>query len=393
MDYNDYRIVRLIQRDLLGGLTNEEREELERWIGNAARNARFYREVKDSQEIGARFAIYDKERKEQLLRRFEKRIGHKRSRRVGRRVLKYAAVVMLPLICVCIGVKLLEKEQKADVAIVSGILQGGVEIALSSDGNQELMEKTGGRIINSGGGIMYSRDSGVIGKQEYNVLRTERGGEYSVELSDGTRVKINAATSLRYPVTFDREKREVYLSGEAYFEVEKDTDRPFYVVTDAMRIRVYGTSFNVNTYGEKVQTVLVKGRIGIQGKNSSWEYEVNPSELAEFGRDGKFVGIRKVDTEMYTGWKDGVLIFENESLEHIMNVLALWYDVDVVFQNPELKQYNFGGYLKKYENIDVILDAISRIVGVTFVVKDKTVTVQKQETGNDCSISCVIDRT
>ena len=162
MDYNDYRIVRLIQRDLLGGLTNEEREELERWIGNAARNARFYREVKDSQEIGARFAIYDKERKEQLLRRFEKRIGHKRSRRVGRRVLKYAAVVMLPLICVCIGVKLLEKEQKADVAIVSGILpggvkatlqiEGGVEIALSSDGNQELMEKTGGRIINSGGG-------------------------------------------------------------------------------------------------------------------------------------------------------------------------------------------------------------------------------------------------
>ena len=322
MDYNDYRIVRLIQRDLLGVLTNEEREELERWIGNAARNARFYREVKDSQEIGARFAIYDKERKEQLLRRFEKRIGHKRSRRVGRRVLKYAAVVMLPLICVCIGVKLLKKEQKADVAIVSGILpggvkatlqiEGGVEIALSSDGNQELMEKTGGRIINSGGGIMYSRDSGVIGKQEYNVLRTERGGEYSVELSDGTRVKINAATSLRYPVTFDREKREVYLSGEAYFEVEKDTDRPFYVVTDAMRIRVYGTSFNVNTYGEKVQTVLVKGRIGIQGKNSSWECEVNPSELAEFGRDGKFVGIRKVDTEMYTGWKDGVLIFENE---------------------------------------------------------------------------------
>ncbi len=385
MDSNDNRIVRLIQKDLLEILADEEREELNRWIGSSARNARFYREIKSSNEMGKRFAMYDRERKKQLLQRFEKRIGHKRSPRMRRMVLKYVAAIMLPLICIFVGVKMTEKEvdMVATSVILPGgakavlLLAGGQEIALSPGENREIAEKTGGRVINSGEGIVYSQDSGVVRNQEYNVLRTERGGEYSVVLSDGTRVKINAATSLRYPVAFDREKREVYLSGEAYFEVEKDADRPFYVVTDAMRIRVYGTSFNVNTYGEKVQTVLVRGKIGIQGKNSSGEYEVQPSELAEFDRDGKFVGIRKVDTEMYTGWKDGVLIFENESLEHIMDVLALWYDVDVVFKDPELKQYNFGGYLKKYEDVDVILNAISRIVGVTFVVKGKTVTVQK----------------
>lgn len=387
MDNNDYRIVELIQRDLLGMLTNKERELLDQWIEISPRNALLYREIKEGHGVDARFRASDKNRKKQLLQRFEKRIGHKHPRRVVMSVLKYAAMIVLPLACVFIGMNLLNKEKAPEVVVSSTILPGGTKATLQLEGGQEILlmpgkddeivEKTGGRITSSIGGIVYNRDVASEQEPEYNVLRTERGGEYSVVLSDGTKVKINAATSLRFPVVFDSEKREVYLSGEAYFEVEKDTDRPFYVITDAMKIRVYGTSFNVNTYGDKIQTVLVQGRIGIQGIASPKEYEVRPSELAEFNREGKFVGIRKVDVEAYVGWKDGVLIFENESLEHIMDVLALWYDVDIVFRNPELKEYNFGGYLKKYENIDVILDAISRIVGVKFVVKDKTVTVQK----------------
>lgn len=387
MDNNDYRIVELIQRDLLGMLTNEERELLDQWIEISPRNARLYREIKEGYDVDARFRASDKNRKKQLLQRFEKRIGHKRPRRVVMSVLKYAAMIVLPLACVFIGMNLLNKEKTPEVVASSTILPGGTKATLQLEGGQEILlmpgkddeivEKTGGRITSSTEGIVYNRDVASEQEPEYNVLRTERGGEYSVVLSDGTKVKINAATSLRFPVVFDSEKREVYLSGEAYFEVEKDTGRPFYVITDAMKIRVYGTSFNVNTYGDKIQTVLVQGRIGIQGIASPKEYEVRPSELAEFNREGEFIGIKKVDVETYVGWKDGVLIFENESLEHIMDVLALWYDVDIVFRDPELKEYNFGGYLKKYENIDVILDAISRIVGVKFVVKDKTVTVQK----------------
>ncbi len=387
MDNNDYRIVELIQRDLLRMLTNEERELLDQWMEISPRNALLYREIKEGHGVDARFRASDKNRKKQLLQRFEKRIGHKHPRRVVMSVLKYAAMIVLPLACVFIGMNLLNKEKAPEVVVASTVLPGGTRATLQLEGGQEILlvpgkddeivEKTGGRITSSIGGIVYNRDVASEQEPEYNVLRTERGGEYSVVLSDGTKVKINAATSLRFPVVFDSEKREVYLSGEAYFEVEKDTDRPFYVITDAMKIRVYGTSFNVNTYGDKIQTVLVQGRIGIQGIASPKEYEVRPSELAEFNREGEFVGIRKVDVEAYVGWKDGVLIFENESLEHIMDVLALWYDVDIVFRDPELKEYNFGGYLKKYENIDVILDAISRIVGVKFVVKDKTVTVQK----------------
>lgn len=387
MDNNDYRIVELIQRDLLGMLTNEERELLDQWMEISPRNALLYREIKEGHGVDARFRASDKNRKKQLLQRFEKRIGYKHPRRVVMSVLKYAAMIVLPLACVFIGMNLLNKEKAPEVVVASTVLPGGTRATLQLEGGQEILlvpgkddeivEKTGGRITSSIGGIVYNRDVASEQEPEYNVLRTERGGEYSVVLSDGTKVKINAATSLRFPVVFDSEKREVYLSGEAYFEVEKDTDRPFYVITDAMKIRVYGTSFNVNTYGDKIQTVLVQGRIGIQGIASPKEYEVRPSELAEFNREGEFVGIRKVDVEAYVGWKDGVLIFENESLEHIMDVLALWYDVDIVFRDPELKEYNFGGYLKKYENIDVILDAISRIVGVKFVVKDKTVTVQK----------------
>ena len=108
----------------------------------------------------------------------------------------------------------------------------------------------------------------ATGKTEYNVLEVPRGGEYTVTLSDGTVVYLNSGSELRYPVAFGVERRDVFLSGEGYFEVAKDAKRPFFVNADKLKIRVYGTSFNVNTYNlANVETVLVEGKIGIQETN------------------------------------------------------------------------------------------------------------------------------
>lgn len=195
-------------------------------------------------------------------------------------------------------------------------------------------------------------------------------------LSDGTKVYLNAASELKYPVQFDSKKRQVHLSGEAYFEVTRDTNRPFYVVTDAVRVKVYGTEFNVNTYGVGgTQTTLVSGKVGIRGKSSGREYMMEPSQLAEFDVNGEFKGIRNVNVGTYTAWKEGFFVFENEGLEDILNRLARWYDVDVFYGSEKVKGYHFTGHMEKYEDVEIILNAISKMVGVHFTIKDRTIVI------------------
>ena len=224
-------------------------------------------------------------------------------------------------------------------------------------------------------GMVYPEQV-AMGKAEYNVLEVPRGGEYTVTLSDGTVVYLNSGSELRYPVAFGAERRDVFLSGEGYFEVAKDAERPFFVNADKLKIRVYGTSFNVNTYNiANVETVLVEGKIGIQGNNA--EYTVKPGQLALYNREKGTMEIRDVDVRPYVAWKEHEFMFDNESLEEIMNTLSLWYDVDVFFQTASLKQLHFTGHLGRYEEVSHILDAISGVTQVKFSVKGRTIIVME----------------
>ena len=167
------------------------------------------------------------------------------------------------------------------------------------------------------------------------------------------------------------------MSGEAYFEVTKDLNRPFYVVMDRIQVRVYGTSFNVNTHQEKgIETVLVEGKVGIK-TFAAGEYVLKPGELACFDRKSGTVEIRDVDARQYTAWTRGIFTFEEETLEQIMATLSLWYDVDIFYTNEQLKELHFTGHVKRYEKIDNILRAIKSAVGVTFAVEGKEIWISK----------------
>ena len=145
-----------------------------------------------------------------------------------------------------------------------------------------------------------------------------------------------------------------------------------------MKIKVYGTSFNVNThYAGLVQTVLVEGKIGISTPASEVEYKVMPGELALYRSENKTVDINDVDVRPYVAWKDRVFMFENMSLENIMTTLSLWYDVDVFYQTSSLRNLHFTGHLGRYEDITTILDAISEVTRVEFFVKGRTVIVSE----------------
>ena len=187
-----------------------------------------------------------------------------------------------------------------------------------------------------------------------------------------------SASRLLYPVIFDVKERKVYLSGEAYFEVTKDPKRPFFEEMEGVEVRVYGTSFNINTHQKgNIQTVLVKGSIGVKVLASGMESVITPGQMAEFKQGNAKVDVKDVNVAVYTDWKDGIFRFENQRLEDILTVLSNWYKV-YDFKNTEsVKELHFSGYMERYKDVSVILEAITLSTGVTFSVQGKTIIVSK----------------
>ena len=370
---------------LSGAITDEEKQELQQWLDASLKNKALFDRVKNNRHFGSKYKAFKSINHDAAFERFEKRVGVKSHVRYS--WLKYAAIFLLPL---SLGVFLLlnTTKTKIEVPIMAKIVPGeakatlvladGQFVNLQKDSVWDITVSPGASATSSRQGIDYSKVNVKEKSVRYNTLKTPRGGEFNITLSDGSVVHLNSATELKYPVVFDEEKREVHVSGEAYFEVKKEEKRPFYVVVDGMRIRVYGTSFNVNTQREGfVQTVLVEGSVGIMAEGMDEECRMSPSQLAEYNKERSLIEVKEVDVESYVAWKDGFFVFEDESLEQIMNTLSVWYDVDVFYVNPQLKGLHFTGHMRRYDQIDNILKAIGSAVGVTFSVKDRSIWVSK----------------
>ena len=378
MKHYDEYIIQLIQLYLVGDLCGEEKVKLEEWVSQDPSHEKLFKEICDEKSVAHDFGIYENVNKDAA---WEKVIvkGNIKQKNYPRRLgwYKFVAAVMIPLMVVAAGYFIRETKP--------GTEQKGTELASIEPGKSKaILRLADNRVIEitreqetrfDVAGMVYPEQV-AMGKAEYNVLEVPRGGEYTVTLSDGTVVYLNSGSELRYPVAFGAERRDVFLSGEGYFEVAKDAERPFFVNADKLKIRVYGTSFNVNTYNiANVETVLVEGKIGIQGNNA--EYTVKPGQLALYNREKGTMEIRDVDVRPYVAWKEHEFMFDNESLEEIMNTLSLWYDVDVFFQTASLKQLHFTGHLGRYEEVSHILDAISGVTQVKFSVKGRTIIVME----------------
>lgn len=186
----------------------------------------------------------------------------------------------------------------------------------------------------------------------YNTLEVPRGGEYDLVLEDGTRVWLNADSRLKYPVVFPGSERRVMLEGEAYFEVARDTNRPFLVETGVQSLRVLGTAFNVCAYPDEpdIYTTLVHGSVALSTGGQGHECVLVPGEQAVCHvHNGSFT-VGKVDVSQVAAWKKGLFVFENQNLEQIMLKLARWYNVTVFFRNEAAKTIEFRGNLPKYSN-------------------------------------------
>ena len=210
-------------------------------------------------------------------------------------------------------------------------------------------------------------------KPVYNKVETPRGGEYALLLSDGTKVHLNAMTSLRFPVTFDNGPRKVELEGEAYFEVCK-TGQPFIVCTQGMQVEVLGTTFNISAYPqEEYQTTLVNGSVKVNTETGE-SCILKPSQQATISLGNSSIQIRMVDAGFYTSWIKGKIHFKDQRLEDIMKILSRWYDMEVIFANEKIKDLRFGCNVDRYSEITPFVRLLEETQKVHVKVNNKTIT-------------------
>ena len=380
-------VSQLIVKDLQGCISPEEKVMLDKWLEESSENREIYHRVQGR---------VNREERQRIIRKLNKRAAWERVDRntkkyrhpILRRCMKYAATIVLPLFMVGVGFYLIrDKEEIHPVAEMVKISPGvtkaelvladGHKVVLGTETIDSLVSEEGVNIVKDGNGVSYlgNKEEGDLA---YNIMRVPRGGEFKVRLQDGTLVYMNSETELKYPVRFVGKERRVYLSGEAYFEVQRDTTKPFIVVMNGNEVRVLGTEFNVRSYeDEKCQfTTLVAGKVLLTTHDHRC-IELLPNEQGIVDPQGD---IRKeqVDVALYTAWKDGNFVFRKQSLEHIMEIVERWYDLKVTFEDEWCKQVSFSGNVERYDDFSKLAEMLEATGSVKFRIKNNEIYVTKR---------------
>lgn len=259
-------------------------------------------------------------------------------------------------------------------------LANGEEISLTAQNRRYITTPEGNLIQQDSIGHLYIHAVGSNHQKQTanldNAVWVPQGGEYHLTLSDGTEVWLNAETELKFPTRFSGDKRIVELTGEAYFEVTHNASKPFIIRTDGINVKVLGTSFGVRSYQEEntIFTTLVSGSVEVQGTHEN--VRLTPSHQAVFNKSTQNLAIKRVDTELYTGWKDGKMLYDNCPLEEILRDLKRWYSFEVFYSNSQTKQIPFTLNIRRHEKIAGVLELMQKTGRVHFDIKENTIIVK-----------------
>lgn len=196
-----------------------------------------------------------------------------------------------------------------------------------------------------------------------------------ITLPDGSKVFLNSGSIIKIAYGFNKSNREVYLAGEAFFEVERDTARPFIVKTESnLQVRVLGTSFNVKSYksDQTIETTLVSGKVElIQNNKNRAVIALSPNQMATYSKKEDKIVIEKVTTSEITSWKKGILIFDNEPIKNVLNSLERWYDVEIKIKDREINTYTFSGKVERKTNVQEVMELIEASSPVKYEYDEK----------------------
>lgn len=252
------------------------------------------------------------------------------------------------------------------------LLGDGSVVDLANATNGVIKDKGGVRINKQDGRLIYdaSKQDAV---SETNTIQTPRGGQYQVVLPDGTKVWLNAASSLSYPTAFSGKDRQVRLKGEAYFEVAGDKNKPFSVSVDGLQVDVLGTHFDVMAYDDEraINTTLLEGSVKVTKGSSS--HLLTEGQEASLDRSSESFKVRDADADAAIAWKNGFFQFGGVPIETVMRQLARWYDVDVEYQGQILS--HFRGSVSRGANVSEVFKMLELTGAVHFRIEGKKIIV------------------
>ncbi|MEG2341160.1 MAG: DUF4974 domain-containing protein [Odoribacter sp.] len=380
-----FRIAELIYKHISGDLSASDREELENWCKSSEERQRLFEKMSNQTFIEKKMIAEQLCDVEKAYHKFNKRqqkyLSYRKSQRI---IIAIAASIIL---IISFQIAFYKQSAEPTFPTAQPLIAAGESHAILTLANGEQMEfrknmtdtliQDDGTTVNaSGTGVSYTSGE-TSEKLTYNQLQVPRKGEFQLLLSDGTQVWLNSESYIKYPTYFCGKERRVYLEGEAYFEVTKNSKMPFIIDFGNKEIEVLGTSFNARAYKDEanIYTTLVEGSVKLSSQEK--ELILHPQEQGIIHSGSGEMEKKQVDVQLYTSWKEGRFIFENQSLEEMMNTLVRWYDVKVVFSDEEVMHSTFTGNLKRYDNLDQMLVMLETTETAHFHQQGDTIFISK----------------
>ncbi len=383
----DSTVKKIITKHLDNEASNDELEYLYKWLQEEQNQEIFKDFIKTDYLLTLKYNSFDSE---EAYSNFLTDIGKKGKIRFFHRNynfrtwLKYAAIfVGIILISTFLVKRNRIKKTLIDPNEISLQIHNRSEEVFYLEDIDVIIKKNGSKIgrVSTGRLILQEREDKMNNKIYFNELRVPYGKRFEVILGDGTHIYLNSGSELKYPSYFSaNSSREVYLKGEAYFEVFKDENRPFIVITDELNTKVLGTKFNVSAYSntEATEVVLVEGLVGIKvNEEKINDYLIlNPSQKGYKLKKEENILIEDVSVAKYISWKDGVLMFENESTENIFKVLERRYNVIIQNNYTGLNNHYFTGTFE-HESIEEILNTIKNHTPFNYTKNGEEIIINK----------------
>ncbi|MDF2190538.1 FecR family protein [Paraflavitalea sp. CAU 1676] len=377
------QISELIIKFTKGELSAIEQEELEKFIQHSPQNAELFRELTTNEGIESLLQLSARAKAIQAATPSpisNSKVVHIR-RQKSNRLFYYVAAAAAVIIIITTAVYINLQNESADKSIVTaepglptpspGRAKAILRLADNSIIDLDsaitgIIARQGNSAISksSEGSLQYSRLQGTL-NSDTNILETPVGGYYQIKLEDGTLVWINAASKLRYPTAFTGSERRVHLTGEAYFQVAKDSKRPFYVnIDDKVQVQVLGTHFNINGYYDEgeIKTTLLEGsvKVSIQNpdqKESKTSLVLQPGQQAKYDEiqnHGQLSVVKGADLDGVISWKEGYFSFENTPITTVMKELSRWYPIEVIYPNG-IPKTKVSAYIKRDQPAPTVL--------------------------------------
>lgn len=379
---NDEKINNISQRILdymRGDLSSEEERALMEWRKESERNERIFQRLVKLSFDDKLYLRYERAKKAVDWKRFRRNLGL-RKRMTLYRLLPYVAAVVIVMFS---GYYLFWKEEPSKQTLSGLTISPGDSKAVLKLADGEVVylgrEKCENVAVLNDYGI-YEMDSlltyqTATSRMEYHTLEIPYGGEYTLELSDGSRVWINSGSVLKFPVRFAENERRVFLlEGEAYFEVVRDEQRPFYVNTSQMTVNVLGTRFNVSSYSNAAKSLVTLVHGSVKVSKNECQVVLKPDEQLVLYNTGTF-DVKDINAERVCAWRSGTLYFEKMPLEELVECLGRWYDCTFFFTSDSLKKLTFSGAFHKYNDIEYILSILEATTNIKMNINGKTVVI------------------